>query len=111
MNKYIIPRSAQARKSIADLYPATDLICPQPGCRSGGYFSSPAERVWCPTCGWALTLTREQTTEIAEALLGISELPVAQYLLILATQRAGVPCDHQAPVAAAPVYRVAGGVR
>src|SRR6476469_1230853 len=86
MSDYMIPRSAQVRKSAADLSPGTDLICPQPACRSGCYFSSPAHRVWCPTCGWALNLTTEQTIEITEALLGISDLPIAQYLIILAAQ-------------------------
>lgn len=110
MNNYIIPRSAQVRKSVDEFYPATDLICPQLACCSGCYCSSPATRVWCPTCGWAVTLTTEQTTELTEALLGISDLPIAQYLIILDTQRdASTPLSLRADAAISPAYRVEGG--
>ena len=110
MNTPIIPRSAPQCKSATDLFSPTDLICPQTACRSGCYFSTQAARVWCPTCGWALTLTLEQTTEITEALLGISDLPIGQYLLILNAQCEpptawSLPADDST----GPAYRVEGG--
>ncbi len=88
-----------------------DLICPIAGCRARCSFSSARFQVWCPTCGWQHDLTSSQHAELVDALLGISDLPLAQYLLILATQCVGALGDHQTPLAVAPVYRVEGGVR
>jgi len=68
--------------SISSRNPTSDLICPQ--CHSSCTFSATARRVICLTCGWAVVLTNEQHTEMVEALTGITTLPVAAYLTVLA---------------------------
>lgn len=117
MNTPIVQRSAPERKTYEAIphnipTPQGDLACPRPACRANCYFSSQAERIWCPTCGWIMNLTAEQATEITEALLGISELPIAQYLLILASAQDDPTQDTLDLVTedrTAPAYRVEGG--
>ena len=62
--------------------PTSDLICPH--CYTVCSFSSATRRVACVRCGWVVTLTPEQHAEIVEALAGITTLPVAAYLAVLA---------------------------
>jgi len=76
MCKFILSDSSGSRN------PTTDLICPR--CYSICTFSSTARRVACLTCGWAVVLTNEQHAEIVEALAGITTLPIAAYLTVLA---------------------------
>jgi hypothetical protein len=85
MSNYILPRLAPERKSETPPFPVTDLHCPRPECRSGCYFSSAGQRVWCPVCGWSYSLSAEQAAELADAVGGITDLPIAQYLQILAS--------------------------
>ena len=63
--------------------PPGDFICPVPTCRATCAFSAQARCVTCRVCGLVLHLTAEQTAELVDAVLGISELHIPAYLLHL----------------------------
>ena len=82
--RIISPRRNKRKQPTPPTPPAkSDLVCPRPRCRATAHFSSTAQRVWCGRCPWALTLTPEQTEEIAAALNGIIDLNVPAYLVVL----------------------------
>jgi len=76
MCNLILSDSASARN------PQPDLLCPR--CYAACSFASTACRISCLGCGWAIVLTNEQHVEIIEALVGITTLPIAAYLMVLA---------------------------
>ena len=81
MCSLIIPCPAQERKGQTTEFPQTDLPCPH--CQSACAFSSTDHRVRCQGCGWSHTLTDAEHSELVDAVLGISDLNLAAYLLVL----------------------------
>ena len=77
MSKRIVPDSPDPGNS------PSDLICPVAGCRALCSFSSARFQVYCPTCGWRHDLTYTQHAELVDALLGISDLVIANFLVNL----------------------------
>lgn len=67
------------------------LICPQPDCRAACTFASEARQIICPTCGWQHSLSAGEYDDLLDALDGISDLPIAAYLQILAAQDSPAP--------------------
>jgi len=85
MSKRIVPDQAESGKCLPD------LICPQPACRARCCLVPARFQIHCPTCGWGCALTYPQQAELLDALHGISDLPLAAYLQILAAQTSSLP--------------------
>jgi hypothetical protein len=60
-------------------------LCPD--CCQLTRYNGESARVYCPDCGWSVTLTPDEAGDYVDALVGVTDMDLGLFLQLVAGQR------------------------